>query len=276
MAIHVPSGRVRGVPVRILGVAIVLAIVAIVLALTDDRLDSRDDRPADEAGAAQPIPIVVVGPHIDPAGPTAPTPEGTKAAQGRGEPPQSGPTPQRREGAVRPGPATASGAPASGLVSDFDGDAIASAFGSGWAISTDTIVGGKSTVRYELVPGGAEGSKGALRISGFIEDRPLPRWAGAQFSPGARMMAPANLSARKAITFRARGDGRTYAIMIFSLSGGFSRAEKTFVAAREWGMHRFELKDFEGCNVRTVMAVFLGGGPDTGPFELLIDDVRIE
>ena len=58
-----------------------------------------------------------------------------------------------------------------GLVSDFDGEKIQSAFGSGWSISTDSVVGGKSKASIQLVAGGAEGSKGALRISGTIEDR---------------------------------------------------------------------------------------------------------
>ena len=48
------------------------------------------------------------------------------------------------------------------------------------------------------------------------------------------MMQPANLSSKKAISFRARGDGKTYSIMTFSMSGGFSRAEKHFVAGKEW------------------------------------------
>ena len=51
----------------------------------------------------------------------------------------------------------------SGLVSDFDGEKIQSAFGSGWSISTDSFVGGKSKASTQLVAGGAEGSKGALQ-----------------------------------------------------------------------------------------------------------------
>ncbi len=163
-----------------------------------------------------------------------------------------------------------------GLVSDFDGEKIQSAFGSGWSISTDGFVGGKSKASTQLVAGGAEGSKGALRISGTIEDRPQPRWAGALFSPGSAMMQPANLSSKKAISFRARGDGKTYSIMTFSMSGGFSRAEKHFVAGKGWEPHRFELKDFDGCDGSGLMGVFFGGGPATGPFELLIDEVRFE
>jgi hypothetical protein len=99
---------------------------------------------------------------------------------------------------------------------------------------------------------------------------------GSMFSPGAAMMQPANLSAKKAISFRAKGDGKTYSIMTFSMSGGFSRAEKSFVAGKEWQKHRFELKDFNGCDGTGFMGLFFGGGPETGPFELWIDDVRFD
>jgi imidazolonepropionase-like amidohydrolase len=164
----------------------------------------------------------------------------------------------------------------SGLVSDFDGEKLQSAFGSGWSISTDSFVGGKSEAKIQLVAGGAEGSKGALKISGTIEDRPQPRWAGALFSPGAAMMQPANLSAKRAISFQARGDGKSYSIMTFSLSGDFARAERQFVAGKAWEKHRFELKDFDGCDGSALMGIFFGSGPAVGPFELLIDDVRFE
>ncbi len=164
----------------------------------------------------------------------------------------------------------------SGLVSDFDGEKLQSIFGSGWSVSTDSFVGGKSKATTQVVAGGADGSKGALKISGTIEDRSQPRWAGAFFSPGAAMMQPANLSSKKAISFRTRGDGKTYSIMTFSMSGGFSRAEKHFVAGEKWEKHRFELKEFDGCDGSGLMGIFFGGGPATGPFELLIDDVRMD
>lgn len=183
---------------------------------------------------------------------------------------------QRRDALVRAKTMPAPKGLEGGLVSDFEGDHLASAFGSGWSITTDTIVGGKSTASIALVPGGADDSKGAMAVRGTVEDRPQPRWAGAQFSPGPRTMAPANLSSRKAISFRARGDGQTYSIMLFWISRGFTRAEKTFVAGKDWQTHRFALRDFDGCDGRTLMAVVFCGGPDAGPFELLIDDVRFE
>jgi hypothetical protein len=93
----------------------------------------------------------------------------------------------------------------SGLVSDFDGEEVQSALGNGWSVSTDSPMGGKSKASFRLVAGGSESSRGALQISGTVEDRPQPHWASAFFSLGASMIQPANLSSKKAISFRARG-----------------------------------------------------------------------
>jgi hypothetical protein len=163
-----------------------------------------------------------------------------------------------------------------GLVSDFEGEKIASEFGSGWMVSTDAFVGGKSKAELKLVPGGAHDSKGALRITGTIEDRPQPRWAGAFFSPGPFPMAPANLSSKKAIAFRAKGDGKTYQVMIFSSASGGAPARRSFQAGATWEEHRFQLADFDGADGSGLMGVFFGGGDEPRPFELLIDDVRFE
>src|SRR5262249_26433222 len=50
-----------------------------------------------------------------------------------------------------------------GLVSDFEAGKIASEFGSGWMVSTDSFVGGKSKAELKLASSGAGESKGALR-----------------------------------------------------------------------------------------------------------------
>ncbi len=163
-----------------------------------------------------------------------------------------------------------------GLVSDFEGNTVRAAFGSGWVVSTDSLVGGKSKAEIKLVAGGAGKSKGSLRVRGTIDDRAPPRWAGAMFSPGPTPMAPANLAAKKAIVFRARGDGKTCSIMVFAQSNGFVPSIKTFVAGSEWEEHRFALKDFEGCDAHGLMGVFFGGGAEAGPFDFQIDDVRFE
>ncbi len=163
-----------------------------------------------------------------------------------------------------------------GLVSDFDGDKVTSTFGAGWIASTDRFVGGKSTAEFALAPGGAEKSKGSLRIAGVVEDRAPPRWAGVLFSPGKTPMAPADLPARNAVTFWAKGDGKPSSVMVFFQARGFQPSIKTFATGPDWARHRFELKDFDDCDGRAVLGLFFGGGAEAGPFAFQVDDVRFE
>jgi imidazolonepropionase-like amidohydrolase/pimeloyl-ACP methyl ester carboxylesterase len=168
---------------------------------------------------------------------------------------------------------------ADGLVSDFEGpegSAPKAAFGFGWQESTDKYVGGSSTVKYALAKGGANGSKGSLRITGTIANKSQPRWAGVLFCPGKAMMAPANLSSRKAMLFWAKGDGKKYSVMLFTESSGFRPIAKEFSAGSEWKQYRFAFKEFNGSDGKDIMAVFFGGGPEVGAFELRLDDVRFE
>lgn len=164
---------------------------------------------------------------------------------------------------------------ADGVVSTFEEKVITSLFGSGWEISTDQFQGGRSTAKFARVEGGANKSRGALEITGRISTRARLRWAGAIFYPGKAVMAPADLSARKAITLWAKGDGKSYAVVLFTKSGGFQAKSKSFVAGKKWKQFRIPLKDL-GTDGNDVTGVFIGAGDDAGPFKLRIDDVRFE
>jgi len=165
----------------------------------------------------------------------------------------------------------------SGLVSDFEQEKPEAKFGAGWMVSTDSIMGGKSTAKIRIAPGGAQGSKGCLDITGEVVEGSGPgRWAGAMFSPGPAMMAPANLSSQKSLSFWARGEGRPYTVMIFAKSLGFIPARQTFTAGPEWKQFTFPLAAFNGIDGRDLMGVFFGSSPTLGKFELSIDDVRFE
>ena len=132
----------------------------------------------------------------------------------------------------------------SGWISDFEGEKIAANFGAGWIGSTDAYAGGKSKARFERVSGGVEGSKGAMQITGEIVPGAAITWAGVLFSPGKSMMAPANLSFKKAIGFWAKGEGKTFAVMIFSQSMGFVPAAKSFTIGPEWKEYTFSFEEF--------------------------------
>jgi imidazolonepropionase-like amidohydrolase len=185
---------------------------------------------------------------------------------------------RRNEAIVKARTAPAPPGSQPGLISDFEAEKAASqaAFGAGWMVSTDAFIGGKSQAQLAIVPGGAAGSAHALKITGTIAPGAGQHWAGAFFSPGAAPMTPANLSAKAGLSFWARGEGKTASVMVFSQSRGFIPATKTFVAGPEWKQFRFAWNDFDGLDGSATMGIFWGHSGDPGPFELQIDEVRLE
>jgi hypothetical protein len=163
-----------------------------------------------------------------------------------------------------------------GLVSDFEQQRIETRFGAGWIVWTDRSMGGKSTAALRLAPGGAQRSLGCLDISGSVADTGLNAlWAGAMFVPGKARMDPVDLSARKSLSFWAKGEARTYAVMIFAQSFGYEPVGQSFMAGPDWKKFTFPLKSFKGTDGHDLMGVFLGSSTP-GSFHLLIDDVRFE
>jgi len=171
-----------------------------------------------------------------------------------------------------------------GLVSDFDdsgpGSQPTARFGSGWIVSTDSMLGGKSTAEMSVVDGGAEGSKGALQVRGTIVSGAAFPWAGAMFCPGPQPFAPADLSvpteSRKEIIFWAKGDGKTYRILIFSQSRGTIPASQDFVVGDRWKQYTFPLSSFSGIDGRGIQGILFSAGPDSGNFSFAIDDIRFQ
>ena len=179
-----------------------------------------------------------------------------------------------RETAEKQRHASPPGGAETGLVSDFEAEELTTAFGTGWSLSTDEFMGGKSTAEFARTAPGAGDSAGALSISGTIAQS-SPAWAGALFSPGPAIMAPANLSAKKTIRFQARGDGKTCFIMLFAESMGFMPAIQTFTTGPKWREHTFSFSQF-GTDAHDLTGVFFGGGTEPGTFNFQIDDVHFD
>jgi hypothetical protein len=163
----------------------------------------------------------------------------------------------------------------SGLISDFEGKQVSVSFGAGWMISTDTMAGGKSRAQMRLAERGAEGSTQALLVTGEIVPGGANLWAGTFFSPGPTMMAPADLSSSKGISFWAKGEGREFAVMIFARSRGFVPIGRPFPPGTEWGRFEFSFADF-GLKGDDIMGIFIGASGRPGPFSLWLDNFRIE
>ena len=184
------------------------------------------------------------------------------------------PLEKARAEAARSREAAAPSGSESGLVSDFEEEKPVSKFGSGWDVSTDSLAGGKSIAEMKIVNEGANNSRGSLMVTGEVRPGFQYPWSGVAFFPGSPPMSPANLSSKKEISFWAKGDGKTYRIMIYTKAGGYMPATREFVASQEWKQFRLKLSDFDGTQGHDLTSVMFAGGPATGKFSFQIDNVQ--
>jgi imidazolonepropionase-like amidohydrolase len=161
-----------------------------------------------------------------------------------------------------------------GVLSDFESGAPGAAFGTSWMPSADNIAGGKSTGQLTVKDDGANATKKSLAISGTIDASIPYAWFGAMWSPADTPMTPANLSAKKELRFRTKGDGKTYRVMLFAQSKGRMPLIATFVAGPEWTEVTMPWETF-GTDGKDVMAILFAGGPQPGPFAFQVDEVEL-
>lgn len=163
-----------------------------------------------------------------------------------------------------------------GLVSDFDDGSAATAFGSGWMVSTDTMAGGKSTGAMEVMKGGADGSAHALSVTGEVDGGLPYAWSGVMFSPGSAVFAPADLSSKTAIRFWVKSDRPKLRVMLFAQSRGRMPLQEAITVSQDWQEVKLPLAQFDGYDGKDVMGVFVGAGPEPGSFAFAIDGVRFD
>jgi hypothetical protein len=162
------------------------------------------------------------------------------------------------------------------LISDFDDGTPNSKFGTEWMLSTDSIAGGKSTGDMKVVDGGANGDKHALAISGLIDGGLPYAWAGVMWAPGPQPFVPVDLSAKKSISFFAKGDGQTYRVLVFTTSGGRMPAQQTFTAGPSWRKTSIPFSAFNGTDGHDISAILFVGGPAAGKFDFQVDEIALE
>jgi beta-glucosidase len=162
----------------------------------------------------------------------------------------------------------------SGVVSNFDDLKISARFGS-WTVLTDSVNGGKSTATMDAVSGGANGSKGAMRVAGENVKSSGFVFAGVFYSPGSGMMQPADLSDKKNITFWAKGDGKTYRFLVFTETQGQNPTFRSFVAPADWKQYTFSLESL-GTDGHDLSALRFMSPGAAGKFEFLLDEVEIK
>jgi hypothetical protein len=169
-------------------------------------------------------------------------------------------------------------APATAVIADFENASESAAYGVGWTAAGDDMRGGNSKAAQHLVAGGAAGSKGALEVSGEIGNALQYPFAGTMFFPeGPPMQGLMDYSGKKILTFRVRGDGGRYMLMVISgMQMDAIPLMVDFEAGAEWREVRLELASLGAADFKRVRAIGIGSMGPTGPFRFQIDDVRVE
>jgi imidazolonepropionase-like amidohydrolase len=167
-----------------------------------------------------------------------------------------------------------SGVAGLGLVSDFETGKPSTSVGGNWLASTDALAGGKSSAVLEVVPGGADGSAHALRITSDVAGGVSEPWAGAILFP-AGSPAPVNLSAASGFRFAARGAAATYRVGVGTRRSGRASAVRTFTAGPDWQTFAFRWADFDNVDGTDVVRIAIVAGPQPGRYVLQIDNFEI-
>jgi imidazolonepropionase-like amidohydrolase len=181
---------------------------------------------------------------------------------------------KRQEVAARPAPVPPGSE--AGWIADFEQDGTPKTkFGVGWDTTTDARSGGRSVVKMEVVADGANGSHGALRLTGEVMPGFAFPFSGVLFFPGAAPMRAANLSAHKALRFWAKGDGQTYQVMFYLSRFANRPVTRDFIAGPQWTQIEVpfaQLGDVDGSDI----TAFEWAATRTGEFELALDDVQLQ
>lgn len=162
-----------------------------------------------------------------------------------------------------------------GLLSHFDGERIDSRVGSGWMPTSDQMAGGQSEALIERLAGGAQGSDGAMRVSGIVRPGGSQLWAGAFFNPGDQMMQAMDASAATELVFWIRGDGRELSVLLFSGAQGGPPSRRGFITTDDWVEHRVALKDFADADLARLRAIAITTAGPEGAFAFDLDQVEI-
>ncbi len=175
--------------------------------------------------------------------------------------------------AMAPTTRQAQALPADGRISLFSKEKLASPFGMGWLPSTDSFLGGKSTVALDVQEKGADG-QAALEIRAKVEAGFAYPWAGVAFVPGKQMMMPSDLSDARVLKFRVRGDGGSNSVSMLA-KGVVIPVNVPFTAAEGWHEVTVPLSAFKGVDASMVTMIAFNAGPKVGDYRFQLADVRL-
>ncbi len=160
-----------------------------------------------------------------------------------------------------------------GMISNFDSGETKPAFGLGWEISTDAIMGGTSTASMDVVDGGANGTPKAMHVHADTKPGSMYPWAGAMVMLGATAMQPMDVSSKGGLSFFAKGD-TDLRVMLFAASAGRIPRLTTVHAGAGWTEITLPWSAFnvDGKDVQA----FLICGPEKGSVDFVVDEVRLK
>jgi hypothetical protein len=162
-----------------------------------------------------------------------------------------------------------------GVISNFETD-IASPLGGSWMATMDKIAGGTSEATIGWVEEGAGRTPGALHVAGNITTAfPFP-WSGAGiFFNGNNSGGPYDLSDYGTLHFMARGEARTYSVMLFTRTTAQRPAMVPITMRPMWLRYDLPLDKFAGVSLDEVYGIAITAGKPEGPFKFEIDDVML-
>jgi ABC-2 type transport system permease protein len=165
-------------------------------------------------------------------------------------------------------------APATPVIADFENDSAQAAYGQGLYVGGDDGQGGKSTATQTIV-GGANGSKGALEVTGEVRlGAPYPSAGMTFWAKGQVFKSTIDISAKKTLSFRIRGDGKTYTFMFFIAGNGIPLMQ-TVETGSDWQDVKLDLARYVGADFKHLHGFGLMS-MEMGPFQYQIDDLRLE
>jgi hypothetical protein len=139
--------------------------------------------------------------------------------------------------------------------------------GPGWLPWTDSIFAGNSKVRLNAVEGGPNHAPITLIVSGQVNSAIEYPWAGVAYFPAlSYRMANGDISGSPRVSFWARGDGKTYKLMLFKGDG--TPSTKYFSTTSDWAQVAIPFPDLasDGRDVSEIL--FASSTPGAFHFEL--------
>jgi len=157
-------------------------------------------------------------------------------------------------------------------ISDFDHDSDQpTAVVGGWGRITDALWGGSSTASQRIVDGGADGTGKSLEVAGTTVANGDRTLAGPIYRP----WGPVDLSAKRELVFRARGNAEEFRVIAFGANPSVGIAAYPFSVGAEWTEIVVPLPALAPVYPQAILGFVFTGPSAGGAFTLRIDDVRL-